>query len=72
MDAAAAEPDPAKQGELYKAAQKILVDDAPVIFLRFATTRWMAKTYVGGLQITSSDSENPGDRLPESIKILAH
>jgi oligopeptide transport system substrate-binding protein len=72
LDQAAGEPDQTKAEELYKQAQRLMVDDAPVIFLNWPTTRWMVKPYMQGVQITASDSENPGDRFWETIKIGEH
>jgi oligopeptide transport system substrate-binding protein len=72
MDQAGAEVDPVKAEELYKQAQRLLVDDAPVLWLRFAITRWMVQPYVSDVVITSSDHENPGDVFLETIKIMEH
>jgi oligopeptide transport system substrate-binding protein len=67
-----AEPDQAKAAALYTQAQRLMLDDAPMIPLRFAVNRYLVKPYVQGIQITSIDSENPGDRLLESVSIAAH
>jgi oligopeptide transport system substrate-binding protein len=72
MEQAAVEPDPVKSIDLYEQGQRLIVDSAPVIFLRFATTRWMVKPYVDGVVITSSDHENPGDYFLETISLLDH
>ena len=72
LDQAGAEPDPVKAEDLYKQAQRLLVEDAPVLWLRFAITRWMIAPYVSDVVITSSDHENPGDVFLETIKILEH
>jgi oligopeptide transport system substrate-binding protein len=64
--------DPAQQVAKYIEAQRIAVDDAPVLFLRFATVRYLVQPYVSGVAATPSDSQNVGDRLLETIKILAH
>jgi oligopeptide transport system substrate-binding protein len=69
---AATEGDPAKQVALYQQMQRMVVDDAPVIFLRFAVTRYLVQPWVSGLSATSSDSQNIGDRLLETISILQH
>jgi oligopeptide transport system substrate-binding protein len=69
---AATEPDPAKQIAQYIQAQRLAVDDAPVLFLRFGTTRYLVQKYVAGLAATPSDSQNVGDRLLETISILDH
>jgi oligopeptide transport system substrate-binding protein len=67
-----AEPDQTKAAELYTQAQRILLDDQPMIPLRFSTNRYLVKSYVQGAQITSIDSQNPGDRLLETISLAAH
>jgi len=72
MDQAAAEPDQAKAVQLYIQAQRLVVDDAAVIFLNWNTTRWMVKPYMQDVVITSSDSENPGDHFWETIKVGEH
>ena len=72
LKAAEAEADPTKAIAAYQAAQKILVEDAPVIFLRFAVTPSLTKPYVAGLVPTANDSQNAGDKFPETISILAH
>jgi oligopeptide transport system substrate-binding protein len=72
LKVAEAEPDPTKAIAAYQAAQKILVEDAPVLFLRFAVTPSLQKPYVAGLIATSNDSQNAGDKFPETISILEH
>jgi ABC-type oligopeptide transport system substrate-binding subunit len=72
LKAAEAEADPTKAVAAYQAAQKILVEDAPVIWLRFAVTPWLVKPYVSGVVATSNDSQNIGDKFPETISILQH
>jgi oligopeptide transport system substrate-binding protein len=67
IDQAATEPDQAKATELYIQAQRIMLDDAPVIPLRFGTTRTLVKPYVQGVQITPQDHTNPGDNFLETI-----
>jgi oligopeptide transport system substrate-binding protein len=69
---AASEQDPATQEDLYKQAQQILADDAASLWLRFAVTPTLLKPYVDGEQRTTNDSENPGDRFLETIRILEH
>ena len=69
---AAAEPDQAKQVALYKQAQTILMNDAAFIPLRFGLTVYEVQPYVGGLTITPSDSQLPGDMFYETIQILKH
>ncbi len=69
---AAAEPDPAKQVDIYKQAQKILADDADRLFLSFPITASVIKPYVSGLTRVGAEGENPGDRFYETIQILEH
>jgi len=64
--------DPAQQAAKYIEAQRIAVDDAPVLFLRFGLTRYLIQPYVKGVQATVSDSENVGDRFFETISIASH
>ena len=47
--------DPAQQAAKYIEAQRIAVDDASVLFLRFGLTRYLVRPYVGGLTPSSSD-----------------
>jgi oligopeptide transport system substrate-binding protein len=72
IDQAAAEQDVAKQETLYKDAQKILMEDAPIIALRFPIVAYTVKPYVSGLTITAGDAQLPGDLFLETIKILEH
>jgi oligopeptide transport system substrate-binding protein len=69
---AASEPDQAKQADLYKQGQKIMMDDAPVITLLYRTFPTLLKPWVDGEIVTSIDHNNPGDNFPETIKILKH
>ena len=67
---AAAEPDQDKQVALYNQAQTLLMNDAPFIPLRFGLTVYEVQPYVGGLTITPSDSQLPGDKFYETIQML--
>ena len=69
---AAAEPDQDKQVALYNQAQTILMNDAAFLPLRFGAHRYEVQPYVGGLTITPSDSQLPGDMFYETIQILKH
>ena len=69
---AASEPDQAKQADIYKEAQKIMMDDAPILPLLFRTFPTVIKPWVDGEIITSIDHNNPGDNFAETIKILKH
>jgi oligopeptide transport system substrate-binding protein len=72
VNQASVEQDPAKAHDLYVQAQRLLVDDAPVIWLNWQTIRNMVKPYVGGITATAKDSQNIGDLFPETIQILQH
>jgi oligopeptide transport system substrate-binding protein len=72
MAQAAQEADPDKQTALYNQAQTILVNDAAFLPLRFQTTRFEVEPYVGGLTITATDSQLPGDVFYETIYIKKH
>jgi oligopeptide transport system substrate-binding protein len=72
LSQASAEIDPTKAHDLYVKAQRLLVDDAPVIWLGYGQNRYMVKPYVQGLQATASDHQNIGDVFYETIKIGAH
>ncbi len=67
---AASEPDQAKQEDLYKQAQKLMMDDAPILPLRYAVTPILIKPYVGGLTLTPMDSQVPGEHFYETIQML--
>ena len=64
--------DPAQQAAKYIEAQRIAVDDAAVLWLRFGLTRYLVQPYVSGLTPTSSDHSNIGDVFYENISILEH
>jgi len=69
---AAAEPDQAKQTALYEQAQTILINDAPMLPLRFQLTTYEIQPYLGGINISVNDSQLPGDATLESIFIKEH
>jgi oligopeptide transport system substrate-binding protein len=64
--------DPAEQTAKYIEAQRIAVDDASVLFLRYGVTRYLVRPWVAGLVPSSSDHQNIGDVFLETIKILKH
>jgi oligopeptide transport system substrate-binding protein len=64
--------DPAQQAAKYIEAQRIAVDDASVLFLRYGMTRYLVQPYVLGLTPTSSDHQNIGDVFLETISIGEH
>jgi oligopeptide transport system substrate-binding protein len=72
INQAAAETDPDTQAALYTEAQRLLIDDAPVVWLRFGETTSLVKPWVAGLRPTSADHQNIGDVFYESIQILNH
>lgn len=47
-DASAFSGDPAKRSQMFKDAEKILVDDVPAVFIYHQTPGWMYKPYVKG------------------------
>ena len=69
---AAAEPDQAKQADMYKQAQKLLMDDAPMLPLVWPPRPALVKPYVSGLTTTPMDSDIPGEHFTETIQILKH
>ena len=64
--------DPAEQEAKYIEAQRIMVDDAAALFLRFGTIRYLVRPYVSGLISTPSDHQNIGDVFYENIVMLDH
>jgi oligopeptide transport system substrate-binding protein len=69
---AATEPDQDAQAELYKEAQRILMDDAPFIPLLYVPNPSLVKPYVSGIIPTPMDSHSTGEHFYESIQILKH
>jgi len=68
---AAVEQDQDKQADLYKQAQKILMEDAATLTLRFALTPELVRPWVKVVK-TSIDAQVPGDMFYEKIQILEH
>jgi ABC-type oligopeptide transport system substrate-binding subunit len=64
--------DPAEQEAKYIEAQRVVVDDAAALFLRFGTVRYLTREYVQGIIATPSDHQNLGDVFYESISLLDH
>jgi peptide/nickel transport system substrate-binding protein len=52
LDAARAELDPTHRGELYKQVQKIVYDEAPLIFLDYGQFRYASGKWVNGFNVT--------------------
>jgi oligopeptide transport system substrate-binding protein len=71
IDQAAAEPDAAKQTALYEQAQTMLMNDVPIIPLRYRVLSSEVQPYVKGLP-TAQDSHNWGDQLPEDWYLIQH
>jgi oligopeptide transport system substrate-binding protein len=57
--------------EPYHAAEQLLTEDAPVLFLRYGEGVRLVRPYVG-LTPTVNDSQNTGDRFPENYTVAAH
>jgi oligopeptide transport system substrate-binding protein len=72
IDRAATELDPSKQVAVYMDAETLLMEDAPILPLRFAVNAYAVKPYVSGLTEHPSDFRVPGDYSFETIKILEH
>jgi oligopeptide transport system substrate-binding protein len=56
----------------YHQAEELLVQDAPVFFMRYGEGVRLIRPYVTGIMQTSSDHQNVGDVFYESISILPH
>jgi oligopeptide transport system substrate-binding protein len=69
---ASLEQDPTKAHDLYVKAQRMLVDDAPVIWLSWNVQRYLVKPYLAGVTSTASDHNNIGDIFYETIQIKKH
>lgn len=72
LQQAATEPDQATAAGLYEQAQKLMLDDAAALFLRFGITRYLVQPYLTNNFPTVNDFIIPGDRFPETIQILEH
>jgi oligopeptide transport system substrate-binding protein len=72
MAQAAAEPDQDAQVALYQQAEKLWFDNASVLPLRFSIATYEVAPYVGGLVVTGSDSQLPGDQFFETVYIKKH
>lgn len=56
----------------YQQAEQLLVQDAPVFFMRYGEGVRLIRPWVAGLTQTPSDHQNVGDVFYETIHILAH
>lgn len=72
LNKAAAESDATKSHDLYVQAQRLLVDDAPVLWLEYGTTRNLVQPWVSGLVSVANDHQNYGDVFYETIQIMNH
>lgn len=61
-----------EQLPLYAEAQELLVEDAPMLPLRFGQAFYLAKPWVQGLAPTAQDAQNVGDQFYELVSIAAH
>jgi ABC-type oligopeptide transport system substrate-binding subunit len=69
LNKGAAELDPAKSEAFYHEAQKLVVDDAAVLFLRFYVTRYLVPSHVTGIvgpRATTRTSETSSPRPTRS------
>ncbi|MBI4496538.1 MAG: peptide ABC transporter substrate-binding protein [Chloroflexi bacterium] len=64
---AMAEPDNAKRLQLWGEAQKIMIEDAPIIPLIYRERFWLAKPSVKGLVTTPKDARIPGDKFLKKV-----
>ena len=69
---AAGEPDQDKQVALYQQAQTILTNDAAYLPLRYTVVTNEVQPYIGGLEITATDSWMPGDVFYETWFVKKH
>jgi oligopeptide transport system substrate-binding protein len=72
LDQAATTADQAKQIDLYKQAEKILVDDAPVVFFYYYGRPYLTKPWVKNLTVTPIDGSMQGQYFFDKVQILAH
>ena len=56
----------------YHDAELMLVQDAPVLFLRYGENVWLVRPWVINYIQTPSDQQNVGDVFYENIQIAAH
>jgi len=72
LNQGAAAADYASAEPFYHQAEEKLVQDAPVLFLRYGEGVRLISPWVQGIQQTASDHQNPGDVFYETISIAAH
>jgi oligopeptide transport system substrate-binding protein len=67
LDEAAAAADPQVRRDLLEAAERVILNDTPIIPLYFYVSRHLVKPYLRGVEF------NPQDRAPSKlISIIAH
>jgi oligopeptide transport system substrate-binding protein len=66
---ASSELDNAKRLDLYAQAQKMVVDDAPVLFMFYRERFVLVKPHVQGLKYTGMDGDVPGDMFFANVYI---
>jgi oligopeptide transport system substrate-binding protein len=69
---AAVELDPKRELATYEEAQMLLMNDAPILPLRYELALYAVKPYVAGLTEDPAGSRLPGDYSFETIRILEH
>jgi ABC-type transport system substrate-binding protein len=69
---AAVELDPKRELATYEEAQMLLMNDAPILPLRYELALYEVKPYVAGLTEDPAGSRLPGDYSFETIRILEH
>ncbi|MCL4459999.1 MAG: peptide ABC transporter substrate-binding protein [Chloroflexi bacterium] len=73
MKKAITEPDEKKRLQMWAEAQKMVVDDAPVIFFFYDERFIVVKPYVKGLTLTGMDTTAlPGNRYMNQVYLLKH
>jgi oligopeptide transport system substrate-binding protein len=61
--------DPAEQDRIYKEAEQLMLEAAPMLPLRFGNVTYLVQPWVQGLTPTASDHQNIGDSFYETISI---
>jgi oligopeptide transport system substrate-binding protein len=69
---AGVEPDPVQRVAIYQEAQTLLMNDAPILPLRYQVVAYQAKPYVVGLTDYPPGFLIPGDYYYETVQILDH
>ncbi|MBI2865993.1 MAG: peptide ABC transporter substrate-binding protein [Chloroflexi bacterium] len=69
---ALAEPDAAKRLDLWKQAQKLVIDDAPIATMFYRERFVLVKPYLKGLKTTSMDHQISGDLFWTGVAIEKH